>query len=399
MDLQFSKEHEQFREEVKAFLAENPWQTSPDISAADLRAKQIEFRRKSIDQGLLARGVPRAYGGSEQPPDIHRAVIISEEFGRVGAPLDPGPPVSQFVPTLLTHGTESQKQAYLPGTATGEIHWCQGYSEPGSGSDLASLQTRADLDGDEWVVEGQKIWTTEADSANMMYALVRTEPDERKHAGISYLLIDMNSPGLEVAPLKTMTADQEFSQVFFNSVRVPADHLVGERGAGWRVSQSTLEHERGVGSFGDAATSRRMFERLLDFARTTVLHGRPAIEDAMVRQKLAEIESCQIASEASDWMQLTCAARGESPGLVALMTKLASTEVDHLIARATLDLMGDDSLEAPAEGDRDIHDPGLGQYMTSLGWAIAAGSSNIQRNLIGEHGLGLPRDSALRKKV
>jgi alkylation response protein AidB-like acyl-CoA dehydrogenase len=391
MKLELAEEYESLRLEVREFVASS-WNPDPDEDAATGRARQVAFRKAAIERGYLGRGIPRKHGGSEQADDPFRGLVIEDEIGRAGAPLDPTPPVSQLIPTLLEYGTEEQRLRFLPGTLTGEIHWCQGYSEPNAGSDLASLRTRAELSGDEWVINGQKIWTSGAERAEYMYLLVRTEPDAPAHAGISYLLLDMKTPGITVRPLKDMTGDAHFSEVFLDDVRAPASMLVGKRGEGWLVSRSTLKHERGLGAISSGAGGRVEFEKLLQLARETLIGGRPAIEEPTVRQRLAEIDGHLVAFEASAWRQLTCAVRGEDPGPVAMMMKLVTTENSHLIARLTLDLLGPDVFCEPPSGQRGLTDTGMGQYYGSLGYSVAAGASNIQRNVIGERALGLPRD-------
>ncbi|MGE4609736.1 MAG: acyl-CoA dehydrogenase family protein, partial [Myxococcota bacterium] len=237
MDLSYSQDYRSFRDQVRAFL-DDGW----PLAGADgtpPRAEQVAlFRRRAIERGYLGRSVPRQYGGSGQEPDALKATIIREEFARAKAPADVrgiGP--SMLVPTLLEKGTEWQKEKFVPPTVRGEVIWCQGYSEPGSGSDLASLQTKGELVGDEWVINGQKIWTSGAQHADYMFCLTRTEPDAPKHAGISYLLIDMKQPGIDVQPLRQITGAATFNQVFLTDVRTPADWIVGKRGEGWLVSR------------------------------------------------------------------------------------------------------------------------------------------------------------------
>ncbi len=393
MDLQYSQEYEDFREEVKAFLAAN-WPLQGDEAQLGVKEQGALFRERAIAAGYQARGIPRKYGGSEQEPDVLKATIIGEEFARVRAPAEMrgiGP--SMLVPTLLECGEEWQKEKFVAPTMKGEIHWCQGYSEPGSGSDLASLKTRAERVGDEWVINGQKIWTTGAHLADWMFCLCRTEPDASKHAGISYLLIPMKQEGIEVRPLKQMNGGADFNEVFLSDARTPADHIVGERGQGWVVSRSTLKHERSM--IGDSRQSSLMFKGLVRLAKKL---GR--IDDPAVRQQLAELEGYVLAHQYSGYRQLTCAARGQQPGPVGLMNKLNSTNIGHRSARIALDLTGDAALLGPTPTEGNMYS-GLGesagwitQYMWSLGIAIAGGTANIQRNVIAERGYGLPRDAA-----
>ena len=403
MNLTYSEEYEQFRGEVRRFLAEH-WTTAdaagqpdPDGVAAMTGAvptdeRTTRLRLLAIERGYLYRHVPRRYGGSEQAPDPLKATIIHEEFRRAKAPhevIGQGP--SMLVPTLLEHGTEAQKQRFVRNTLLGKIRWCQGYSEPGAGSDLASLRTRAVLEGDTWVVSGQKIWTSSARESDWMFALVRTEPDQPKHDGISYLLIDMQTPGIDVRPLRQMTGDADFNEVFLDNVRVPAENIVGKRGQGWVVSRSTLKHERAL--IGSAHITRRTFDGLVLLAQMLQVRGQPAIKDPVIRNRLVELEARLLASEYQGYRLLTMGARGEEPGRAAMVMKLYSTTLGYDIARLAMDVMGDGALLAPGEAQA----PAMGMfgtaYMWSLGVLIAGGAANIQRNIVAERALGLPRDA------
>ena len=395
MDLTYGKEYEDFREELRAFLGES-WPPKGDLAEQPKAEGARRFRELAVERGYLYRSIPRQYGGSEQEPDAVKAQIIREEFSKARAPMEiRGIGMMMLVPTLLERGEEWQKEKFVGPTLRGEIIWCQGYSEPGSGSDLASLQTRGELVGDEWVINGQKIWTTSARQADWMFCLTRTEPDVPKHAGISYLLIPMKQPGIEVSPLKQMNGGADFNQVFLTDARTPADHIVGKRGEGWQVSRTTLKHERN--SIGAAAQALMMFEGLLRFAKETTRDGRPAIQDPLIRQRLAELEGYVKAHEYSGMRQFTKNAKGEDPGLIAYMNKLHSTEIGHRVSKIALDIMGDDGLLDPIPRDEMGMIPTgsrmwLSQYMYSLGISTAGGTANIQRNVIGERGLGLPRD-------
>jgi alkylation response protein AidB-like acyl-CoA dehydrogenase len=395
MDLRYGEEYEAFRGEVRAFL-EATWPPRGELAELPRKEASARFRDLATERGYLRRSVPRRYGGSEQPPDPIRARILQEEFQRARAPMDVrGIGTMMLVPTLLEKGEEWQKERFVPPSVRGEIHWCQGYSEPGSGSDLASLKTRAELVGDEWVVNGQKIWTTQAQEADYMFCLARTEPDAPKHAGISYLLIPMKQPGIEVRPLRQMTGGADFNQVFLGDARTPKEWIVGRRGEGWQVSRATLKHERS--SIGSAAQTNALFQGLVHLAKTTQRGGRPAIEDATIRDRLVSIEGYVRAHEYSGYVQLTRDARGEDPGILQLMSKLNSTNIGSEVARLALEILGDDGLLDPTVQDEMMYLPNanrswITQYMYSLGIAIAGGSANVQRNVIAERGLGLPRD-------
>jgi alkylation response protein AidB-like acyl-CoA dehydrogenase len=397
MELEYAPEHEVFRKSVRDFLAGWPLQGSD--AERPLEEHEAIFRKRGIQAGLVYRGVPSRYGGSEQPQDAIKDQIIREEFYLAGAPRDlPTQGAALLTPTLLEFGTEAQKDRYVRPALTGEESWCQGYSEPGSGSDLASLQCQGRLDGNEWVLNGQKIWTSGAQRAQMMFGLFRTEPDAKKHAGISYLLVPMDSPGIEVRPLREMTGGYEFNEVFLTDVRIPAENIVGARGQGWQVSRATLIHERNL--IGNPFMMREAFDDLVELARSRTRGGRPAIEDSGIRQRLAEIEGYVRTSETSNLLQFSAANRGEMQKAMRpmMMNKVFSTDTTQRIMKCAFDLLGGDGVLAPLEEElgtwrRSTTPTGwVMQYIFSMGPAIAGGATNIQLNIIGERGYGLPRD-------
>lgn len=401
MDLRYSAEYEAFRQQVKAFLAGH-WPPQGADAELPRREAQARFRARAVEAGYLYRSVPRVYGGAEQAPDVLKAQIIRDEFSRARAPAElPGVGVAMLVPTLLEHGTEAQKQHFIAKTLSGEYLWAQGYSEPNAGSDLASLKTRAELVGDEWVLNGQKIWSTLAQYARFMFVLARTEPQGTgKHAGISYLLVDLKQPGVTIRPLKQITGGAEFCEVFFDAAKTPAHWVVGERGAGWKVSKSTLSHERSA--LGGASTSVALFDKLVELARRSHINGRPALQDSTIRQRLATLKGSVDAHLYASYRQLSMSAHGQDPGVVTLMNKLVSTQIGHEVARIARDLIGPAFMLAPPveDGKGGARSAGdekwINQFMGSLGMAIAGGTSNIQRNVIAERGFGLPRDDAAR---
>jgi len=403
VNLKYSEEYQLFREEVRQFLKEN-W-TAQDVadnprvsemaqglgSSPRTDERATALRRAAAKRGYIYRHVPRKYGGGEQPPDPLKATIIAEEFKAAKAPgalMSQGP--AMLVPTLLAHGTEEQKQKFLEKTLLGHIRWCQGYSEPGAGSDLASLRTTAVLEGDHWVVNGQKIWTSNAREADYMFALVRTEPDEPKHDGISYLLIDMRTPGIDVRPLRQMDGDAHFNEVFFDNVRVPRDSMIGERGRGWYVSRSTLKAERAL--IGNASMARRTFDGAVLLAQSTQVRGRPAIEDPVLRDRLADLESRLLAAEYNGFRLLTASARGDDGGLAGLVTKLHTSTLAYDVAKLAIDISSDAAMLAPGEPRAPFAGMLVQAYFMYYALAIGGGAPNIQRNVIGERGLGLPRD-------
>jgi alkylation response protein AidB-like acyl-CoA dehydrogenase len=397
MDLRYTPEYEAFRAEVRSFLAAS-WPLQGEAAQLPKQERDRRFRDLATEQGYLYRSFPRRFGGSEQPTDILKSMIIAAEFKRAGAPdelANQGP--AMLAPTLLEKGSEAQKEKYIRPTLRGELTWAQGYSEPGAGSDLAAIQTRGELDGDEWVVNGQKIWTSGAHEADMIFCLVRTEPDAGKHAGISYLLIDMKTPGIRVSTLKQMTGTEEFCEVFFDDVRVPVENMVGERGEGWAVSRATLMHERAL--IGSSDRTERDFAQLVKLAQGTRLNGRPASEDPGIRRRLAEIQAYVATLTYSGHRMVTATAHGEFAGPVMMMAKINSTNIGHRIAKLALDLIGDGALAEPSDVVWAPVDDGtraswLGTWMWSLGIATAGGTANIQRNIVAERGLGLPRERA-----
>ena len=392
MDLSFGPEYEAFRQEVRAFLKQQ-WPPADGVNDASVLA----FRKRAVERGYLLRSIPKKYGGSEQPADEIRSIVLREEFRRARAPMEyRGIGTMMLVPTLLERGEEWQKELFVPKSVTGEFIWCQGYSEPGSGSDLASLKTRAELVGDEWVINGQKIWTTQAHQADYMFCLCRTEPGAPKHAGISYLLIPMKQPGIEVRPLKNMAGGEDFNEVFLTKAKTRRDWIVGKRGEGWLVSRTTLKHERN--SIGSSETSSLQFLGLVQLAKTALRNGKPAIQDPEIRQRLVNLEGNVRAHQYSGLYQLTKSVKREDPGPIGTMNKLISTNIGNEVARIALDLVGEDGLLDSSPDERTMGmAPGnsrgwIGQYLYSLGIATAGGTANIQRNVIGERGLGLPRD-------
>ena len=381
-DISLAPEQEAFRQEVRRFLA-GGW-TGVDPDSRDQQA----FVKQAIEAGYLFRNVPKIYGGAEQAPDPIRAHIIAEEWRRARAPGPPGGAnVNILVPTLLAAASDWQKEMFIPKTLTGEYRWTQGYSEPGAGSDLAAVRTRAVLDGDEWVIDGQKIWTSLAHQATHMYALVRTEPDAPKHDGITYMLLRMDQPGITVRPLRQINGDATFNEVFLDGARTPKEWIVGERGKGWLVSRTTLNFERN--SVGGAEASAKLLEQILRLARTTDLEGRPAIEDAFVRDELVRIQAMVTAHRLAGFRQLMNDACGRpiSPAAGAY-NKLYGSMIAERIAKVARTIMGSHILVEEGRGPSIW----LKQYFNSIAAQIGGGASNMQRNSIAERDLGLPRD-------
>lgn len=382
MELGFGAEYDSFRQEVRDFIAAH-W--PPADGELKSRENERAFVIAAIERGYMHRAIPKRFGGSEQEPDIAKAEIIREELTRARAPAGRIPGNGLVVPTLLEWGTEEQKARFIAPTLRGDIVWAQGFSEPNAGSDLAALRTRAELVGDTWIINGQKIWTTHAHKATHMFCLVRTEPDASKHGGISYLLVDIRQPGVTVRPLVQMTRQKEFNEVFFDNAETPADMLVGERGKGWNVTRSTLKHERS--GIATMTWSLSMFRDLVKLAKEVERNGAPAIRDPRIREELAAIEGELMSLTYSTYRATSHDIHGRDIGWFQTMPKLYMTELAGRIAKLARDIVEDDFTDMGGARLKWIE-----RFMISLSMSIAGGTSNIQRNIIAERSLGLPRD-------
>ncbi|MBA2935282.1 acyl-CoA dehydrogenase family protein [Sphingomonas sp. CGMCC 1.13654] len=392
MDLSYTPEQEQFRAEVRQFLVEHKADIPAHFGVNRPSDAARAWQRLLIAQGYAARNVPVAYGGAGQPHDIMRAQIIADEFAVARAPLGlVNQGISMLVPTLLELGTEAQKRDWIAPTLRGDVVWCQGYSEPGAGSDLASLTTRAVEDGDDFVINGQKIWTTTAHGADMMFALIRTEPDApNKYLGISYLIFSMKSPGIEVRPLRTMTGAAEFNEVFLTDVRVPKSQIVGERGQGWKVSNSTLKHERGM--LGDPNAALARMRNLLALMTAQSTDGVAIMDMPVFRDRAMRLQGRALAMKCHAMRLLTAADKGEDLPLARMIVKLQATELNHEIATLAVDVLGEAGLAYDDEAHMRANEIWQKRYMFDLGMIIGGGTAQIQRNIIAERGLGLPRE-------
>jgi len=393
MDLSYSQENEEFRAKLQEFLKEN-WPL-PE-SFGDLEARKDEFRRRATDAGYMARAIPRKYGGSEQPADFLKGEIIREELKKHGAPTEKvNSGTGRVIPVLLQWGTEEQKDFWIPPTLTGEFGWSQGYSEPNAGSDLASLRTRGELVGDKWIINGQKIWSSGAHRHRYMVALVRTEPEDvaPRHQGISYFLLDLHQPGIEIRPIKQITGEPEFNEVFFTNVEAPVDAVIGGRGNGWNVSRMLLRYERAA--FAGINWADLMIKRVIKTATETIRDGKPAIQEPAVRADIARLQARTMGMRYSAYRDMSMEAAGEPSGVYTMTQKLYMTTFSHAVDRITRDLVADD-LMMMTPGENGNGSKGNFKWtdasFQSLKIAIAGGSSNIQRNIIGERALGLPKD-------
>jgi len=395
MDFEYSPVQEAFRTEFRAWLATNlPSDLCLDDAADDRVASDRETfeRRRAWQRAMHAAGWvgiswPKEYGG--RGAGLMERVIWEEEYAAARAPVLPGNMGLNLVgPTIIHWGTEEQKRRHLPAILNADEIWCQGFSEPGAGSDLASLRTRAIDAGDHYVVNGQKVWTSGAHFAHWIILLVRTNPEAPKHQGISCLLVDMRTPGISVRPLVLMTGHHHFNEVFFTDVVVPKASLLGPLDQGWKVSTTTLMYERhSAGGRSHAA----QIARLVALARRVTIDGRPAWEHASVRQRLTQLAIDCEALKYTRLRSLTRQLRGEPPGPEGSILKLTGSELGVRIAEVAGELLGMHVLmNRPSDAVPDAP-RWFNRVLASRQYTISAGTSEIQRNIIGERVLGLPR--------
>jgi alkylation response protein AidB-like acyl-CoA dehydrogenase len=391
VDFDFSPDEEKYRAEVRAWLEAHVPAWAREALPGDAGDDDERFERHRAWQrelygaGYLGVTWPVEFGGQGRT-HVENA-ILQEEMVRAGAPPTVNPlGIGLLAPALLHHGRPDQKQRFLEPMLRADEIWCQGYSEPGAGSDLASLQARAERRGDVWVVNGQKVWTSQAHRADWCFALVRTDPDAPKHEGIGFLLLEMRSPGIEVRPIVQITGAREFNEVFFHDVEVPVENLVGEPTQGWRIANTVLSYERGANTLSQYATYRRRLERLFAHARTLT-----RAHNAVLRQRLAAAAIDVEVLRLNSLRQLTRLSKGEPPGPGASTQKLQWSEIDQRLHRLAVDLQGE--YGQLAAGSPRAVDGGSWQFheLNSLRFTIARGTSEIQRNIISERALGLPR--------
>jgi alkylation response protein AidB-like acyl-CoA dehydrogenase len=392
MDLTWSPEEDAFRTEVRDWLAANLPEENKALGEDEFDddPASFEFRRdwqRTLGEaGYLAMHWPKEYGGGGRT--LVEQIIFNEEYAKANAPQPVNSLGLNLVgPTLMTHGTEEQRKRFLKNILTAEEIWCQGYSEPNAGSDLAGLQTKAEIVGDEFVINGQKIWTTLAPFGDWIFVLCRTDQQAPKHQGISYILCDMNQPGVEVRPIKQMSGTSGFGEVFFTDARTPRDMLVGDLNDGWRVAMTTLMFERGGNILGSAVRFRRMMTQLRELAEQTPLagNGGRAIDDPVIRQRLGkllcEVELLRRNSERA----MSPILHGEAPGPESSMGKLFWSEWYVRATELAMEILGKDGLISKQSNQW------LMEYLAARASTIYTGTSEIQRNILAERVLGLPR--------
>jgi alkylation response protein AidB-like acyl-CoA dehydrogenase len=397
MDFDFTPEQQAFRAEVRDWLAKHVPADLKGRGFAASRADRAEvdrlreWQRTLHKAGYVGIDWPAEYGG--RGASIMEQIILYEEMSRAASPqpVNRGG-LSMLGPTLMKHGTSAQRAAHLSKILTGEEIWCQGFSEPNAGSDLANLQTRAVLDGDAYVLNGQKVWTSMAHVADWGFFLVRTDPAAPKHKGITFILIDMKTPGISIRPLRQITGEAEFNEVFLENVRVPATDVVGKVNEGWGVALTTLAYERDVLTMIRHISLRTALERLMALAKRTIKNGQPASRDPVMRQKVASLAVAERCLQLNGYRSLTQILRGKAPGPEGSTSKLFWSQVDQDLADVATEVIGpysqiaSPSPLAPDDGQWEFY------ALLARGSGIRAGTSEILRNILGERVLGLPKD-------
>src|SRR4051812_10351716 len=402
MDVRYSAEADAYREKVQAFLAEHlpaDWKGTGGLEGEALERFSEEWRRTLYEHGYLAVSWPKEYGGAGLTP--LEQVIVAEEFAKAGVPSggpNDGFGIQMVGNTIIQWGTEEQKTHFLPRILSGEDLWCQGYSEPNAGSDLANLGTRAELDGDEWVINGQKIWTSAGHLANWIFVLTRTNPEAAKHKGITFLLVPMEQPGVEVRPIKMISGESEFNEVFFTDARTPKENVVGGVNNGWAVAMTLLGYERGEAAATMPIRFKGELDRLLALAKET---GKA--DDPVIRQRLAWCYSKVEIMRYLGMRTLTKFLAGQQPGPDASIGKLYWSEYHRAVTELGVDILG---LHALVPSGRkpssafQADDPGApnssaswtNTFLNARAGTIYAGTSQIQKNILGEMVLGLPKE-------
>ncbi len=398
----YTEQAETFREKIQSFLAEHlptDWQGIGALDAEAAAAFTAQWRNTLRDNKLLATSWPEEYGGAGL--SALESVIMAEEFQKAGVPTGGSNDVFgiQMVGnTIVEWGTEEQKKHFLPRIISGEDVWCQGYSEPNSGSDLANLGCKAELDGDEWVINGQKIWTSAGHLADWIFVLTRTDPDAAKHRGITFLLCPMDQPGVEVRPIKMISGESEFNEVFFTDARVPKENVIGEVNGGWAVAMTLLGYERGEAAATTPVAYRGELDRLLEMAKE-----RGKADDPGIRQRLAWCYSKVEIMRYLGMQTLTQFLSGGRPGPGASVFKLYWSEYHKVVTELSLDILGADALHLvgklpsssfATDSPGAPNEPGswIGTFLNARAGTIYAGTSQVQRNIIGEMVLGLPKE-------
>jgi alkylation response protein AidB-like acyl-CoA dehydrogenase len=389
LDFKDTAEQAAWRKEVATFLENEKPKSDPDATPQEMmmrgREMMKEWRAKLSAKGWVAPAWPKEYGGAGL--SVMEQFIMNEEFAEARAMNVGGMGTSMIGPTIIIHGNEEQKQQHLGAILRGEVQWCQGYSEPGSGSDLASLQTRAVRDGDDFVINGQKIWTSGAHNADWMFMLARTDPDAPKHRGITYFLMDMKSPGVTVRPLINLANGHMFNEVFFEDVRVPARNVLGEINRGWYIGTTTLDFERS--SIGNAVGQRQTLEYYMRFWQENRGKDVTGSASGKARDEFADRWIEAATAKMLSYRVITIQNEGRVPNHEASIAKLFNTELSQRIARSAMKMIG---TGAQLTGqDAPMRGRAAASYLQTVSSTIAGGTSEVQRNIVATRGLGLPR--------
>ncbi len=402
MDISYPPDAAVYREKVQAFLGEHlpaDWRGLGALGHAEAGEFTKSWRSTLSANGYLALSWPKEFGGAGLTP--LESVVLAEEFAKAGVPTggsNDGFGISMLGNTMLKWGTDEQKRHYLPRVLSGEDLWCQGYSEPAAGSDLGNLGCRAELDGDEWIINGQKIWTSGGHTANHIFVLARTDSTAQKHRGISFLLVDMRQPGVEVRPIKMMSGESEFNEVFFSDARCRRGDVLGEVNGGWAVAMTLLGNERGAGAAVNAIGFRVELNRVTELARQ-----RGLTQDPHIRQRLARAHTSVEIMRYAGYKALTSFLNGKQPGADASTGKLFWSQYHQEITELAVDILGADAMTPTGQGPHGafrFDAPGapndsanwVGVFYNARAGTIYAGTSQVQKGIVGEQILGLPKE-------
>lgn len=394
MDLNLTPAETKFRDELRAWLQSNvpnDWETHRLRDNMEDRFQFLRAWQKRVyDAGWAGVAWPKEYGG--RGASLMEQVIFTQEMAAAGAP-----PLANILglaligPTIIAHGTEAQKKRYLENILSGDEIWCQGFSEPNAGSDLAALRTEALLDGDHFVVNGQKIWNSYGWAAHWCALVTRSDPGSQKHKGLTYLLVDMKTPGVEVRPLRQLTGESEFTELFFREVRVPSENVLGAVGDGWNVALGTLAHERATLGVSAQIAMRRQLDRLVELSREMRRNGQPASADPIVRQKLAQSYVENEILRLNEMRAVSKIIQTGAPGPEGSILKIGWSEANQRFQAAAQEILGPYA-QLTVGSDLAIDNGAWSySYLRARGNTIEAGTSEIQRNIIGQHLLGLPK--------
>jgi alkylation response protein AidB-like acyl-CoA dehydrogenase len=390
MDLTYSEEDQDFRRRVRVWLAANVPSSSRPVNGPAAEQFDREWQRRLFDNGWAGVAWPKEYGGLGL--SSLQQIIWYEELAHAKAPHHINTTYVALMhagPTLIARGTEAQKAYYLPRILSGEHLWCQGFSEPNAGSDLASLNTRGVIDGEEIVVTGAKMWTTDAKHADFQELLVRTEPGSQRHKGLTWLICDMRSPGITIKPIRTMLNDEHVNMVFYDEVRIPKSNVVGAIGGGWSAALATLSFERGLGFIADQLELYERVCRAIELAgRTRLEGGKIALDDEGIAQRLAAIKADAMAIKAMTLANIAETDRTGEPGPKGSLMKLMVTKTHKALSETMEEILGWSFFEF--DGDRTAY-PWTYEYLWSWVFSISGGTSEIQREITADRLLGLPR--------